>query len=289
MTAANGLRSLPGRLKRGSARAAMSTSWSDRVAMAIALLMVFLALFGGAVAPHGGEQIFSGKELQPPSSDHWFGTDQNGMDVFSRAVVAPRYDVSIGLVGTAIAVVTGVVIGLVAGYLGGIAILLIRTSDMFQAFPVLILAMAVVAFLGQSIVNIILVVGFINAPLYARIAYTQAIRLRKREFIQSAVVSGLSPSRILWRHILPNSLGPVVVQLSVTVGWTILLTAGLSFVGAGLRPPTPEWGSMIAVGANNMVTGQWWAAVFPGLFLAMAIYSFAAVGDYVSRRLTVAA
>jgi peptide/nickel transport system permease protein len=257
--------------------------------MATALLMIFLALFGEAVAPYGGEHIFPGRELQPPSLDHWFGTDQNGMDIFSRAIVAPRFDVSIGLAGTAIAVVIGVVLGLTAGYVGGIAVLLIRTTDMFQAFPVLILAMAVVAFLGQSIVNIILVVGFINAPLYARIAYTQALRLRKREFMQSAIVSGLSPAKILWRHVLPNSLGPVVVQLSITVGWTILLTAGLSFVGAGVRPPTPEWGSMIAIGANNMVTGQWWPVVFPGLFLALAIYSFAAVGDYASRRLTVAA
>lgn len=256
---------------------------SALIAPAISLLFVLLAIAGPIVAPYGGDQIFSGAELQPPSAEHPFGTDRNGMDVLSRVLIAPRIDVIVGLGGTALAVVLGSAFGLVSGFVGRWALVLIRITDVFQAFPVFILAMAVVAFLGQGLHNIILVIGFVNAPLYARIAYAQAWRLRDSEFVLSARVSGMSDAGLLLAHVLPNSVRPIVTQASVTVGWAILLTAGLSFVGAGIRPPEPEWGSMIAIGASDMAAGKWWPAVFPGLALVLAIYCFSSLADLANR------
>ena len=260
--------------------------WAGAV---LALLMVILALIGELVAPYGGEEIIFGSILEPPSALHWFGTDKNGMDVFSRVIIAPRYDVLIGVVGASIAALVGVVVGVLAGYQGRWAVALIRLTDVFQAFPVFILAMAVVVFLGQSLSNIILVIGVINAPLYARISYAQAIRLRRADFTKSALVSGVPQWQIIFRHVVPNSLSPIVAQFSATIGFGILLAAGLSFVGAGIRPPTPEWGAMIAGGTSSMVTGEWWTTVFPGLALAAATFGFASVGELLSERLGVTA
>lgn len=247
--------------------------------------MVVLALVGPMIAPFEPDAIASGQELVPPNSTHWFGTDNNGMDIFSRVISAPRYDVTIGVLATFVAVLVGLSLGLVAGFFGGVANLLVRISDVFQAFPVFILAMATVAFLGSSPRNLVIVVGLINAPLFARIAYSQSSRLRNMGFVDAARIAGRSDASILLSHVAPNSMSPVIAQSSITVGWTILLTAGLSFVGAGLRPPTPEWGSMIAIGASNMITGQWWPALFPGLALGLAVFGFAAIGDVLNRRL----
>lgn len=262
--------------------------WDVRIGVLMALLMIVLVVVGEFIAPYGGEEITADR-LAPPSAEHWFGTDKNGMDLFSRVIIAPRYDVLIGVSGTMVAVILGVLVGVVSGYLGKISRMLIRITDVLQAFPVFILAMAVVVFAGNSISNIILVVGIVNAPLYARISFAQAGRLRDANFVRSAVVSGAGPWTIMVRHILPNSLNPVVAQLSTTVGFTILLTAGLSFVGAGVPPPTPEWGSMIALGTSSLVSGEWWATVFPGLALALATFGFASVGEWIRRRLGVTA
>jgi peptide/nickel transport system permease protein len=264
-------------------------TWASRIGIGVAVLMMVLALFGELVAPYGGDEIISGARLEPPSASHLFGTDENGMDIFSRVLIAPRYDVLIGVSGTLVAVALGVTVGVLSGYVGRAATWLIRITDVLQAFPVFILAMAVVVFAGQNIRNIILVVGIVNAPLYARISHAQANRLRDAEFARSAIVSGLRPSQVLVHHVLPNCLNPVVAQLSVTVGFTILLTAGLSFVGAGIRVPTPEWGSMIALGTSNLVTGEWWPTLFPGLALAAAIFGFSSVGDWLRQRLGVTA
>ena len=256
---------------------------SALIAPAAALVFVVLAIAGPLIAPYEGDQIFAGVELQPPSAQHLFGTDRNGMDVLSRVLIAPRIDVIVGVGGTALAVVIGSALGLIAGFIGRWALIFVRITDVFQAFPVFILAMAVVAFLGQGLHNIILVIGFVNAPLYARIAYAQAWRLRGSEFVLSARVSGMSDAGLLLSHVLPNAVRPIVTQASVTVGWAILLTAGLSFVGAGIRPPEPEWGSMIAIGASDMASGRWWPAVFPGLALVLAIYSFSSLADLANR------
>jgi peptide/nickel transport system permease protein len=270
-------------------RRTLTRPWGLYLGAAVAVVMILLAIGGEAIAPYGPDQIDPAAQLQPPSSAHLFGTDQNGMDVFSRVIIAPRYDVLIGVAGAALAALIGVAVGIAAGYLGRGAVALIRLTDVFQAFPVFILAMAIVVFLGQSLVNIILVVGIINAPVYARVSHAQAVRLREANFARSAIVSGIPQWRVLVQHIFPNSLGPIVSQFSATIGFAILLTAGLSFVGAGIRPPTPEWGSMIALGTSNMVSGEWWPTVFPGLALAATTFGFAAVGELMGRRLGVTA
>lgn len=267
----------------------LRTPLSLKMGAGLAVLMVGLAMLGEVIAPYGGDEIIAGARLQPPSLDHLFGTDKNSMDIFSRVIIAPRYDVLIGVSGTLIAMLVGVAIGVTSGYVGRWAQLLIRVTDVLQAFPVFVFAMAVVVFAGQSIRNIIIVVGIVNVPLYARIAYAQSIRLKDANFARSAMISGIRSSRVLTQHIVPNSLNPVVAQLSVTVGFTILLTAGLSFVGAGIRVPTPEWGSMIALGTSNLVTGEWWPTFFPGVALTAAIYGFSSVGEILRRRLGVTA
>jgi peptide/nickel transport system permease protein len=242
-----------------------------------------LAVIGPYIGPYGAEEL-TGAVLAAPSSSHWFGTDQNGMDVFSRVLAGARYDVLIGVTSTALALMIGITFGVAAGFLGGIARLLIRLTDTLQAFPVFILAMAVIAFAGQSVVVVIAVVGVINSPVYARMAYAQSSRMGGLGFVDAARVSGASPTRILRRHIVPNTMSPAIGQIAITIGFAILLTAGLSFIGVGIRPPTPEWGSMVALGAGGIVSGQWWPAVFPGVALALAIFSFSLIGDAVTRR-----
>jgi peptide/nickel transport system permease protein len=214
------------------------------------------------------------------------GTDVSGMDIFSRVIYSGRIDLTIALFGTLFSLLIGSPLGLIAGYFSGtkgvwgwISEGIMRSADVLQAFPVFVLAIGLVAALGQSVRNVIFAIAFVNAPIYLRLLRTQALSLRERRFVEAARVAGNSELRIVFRHILPNAAAPAIVQLSVTMGWAVLLTAGLSFVGAGVEVPTPEWGSMIAVGAQNMITGQWWPALFPGIAIALTVLGFALVGD----------
>ena len=159
-----------------------------------------------------------------------------------------------------------------------------RIADLVQALPVFVVAMALVAASpGSKMLNIIFVVALINSPVYLRLARTQVLAVRDRTFVESARAMGNSNRAILRRHVLPNSLGAVLVQLSVNVGWAILLTAGLSFVGAGIQVPTPEWGSMISSGAGNIITGGWWISMFPGLALGLTVFGFAITGETIAK------
>jgi peptide/nickel transport system permease protein len=153
-----------------------------------------------------------------------------------------------------------------------------RGADVLQAFPVFVFAIALVASLGQTIQTVVLAIAFVNAPIYLRLMRAQVMSIREMRYVEASLVAGASDLRTIFRHIVPNAMGPVLAQLSVNVGWAILLTAGLSFVGAGVRAPTPEWGSMIAMGFQNVVTGQWWPSVFPGLALAVTVFGFSLVG-----------
>ena len=153
-----------------------------------------------------------------------------------------------------------------------------RTADVLQAFPVFVFAIALVAIFGQSIVSIIFAIAFVNTPIYLRLMRQQVMSIRGMRFVDAAVVAGVSDFRIIRAHIIPNAIAPVLAQLSINVGWSILLTAALSFVGAGVRAPTPEWGSMIATGFQNVMTGQWWPSVMPGIALAVTVFGFALVG-----------
>ena len=250
----------------------------------IALIALFLAAVGPMIVPYDPVTASPGNQLQPPSLRHIMGTDNNGMDVFSRVVASPRTDLTIAIFGTLGAILAGVPLGLVAGYYRGfLSEVLMRVSDIVQSFPVFLLGMALVVVTGQDIKNVIYVVAAINCPIYVRLVRSQVLFLRERMFIEAARALGGRDRWLIREHVLPNAIGPVVANASVTIGWAILLTAGLSFIGAGVRVPTPEWGLMIAGGAKNIYTGEWWASVFPGIALAITVLSFALVGEALSH------
>jgi len=246
----------------------------------IVTLAIVLAVVGPVIAPFDAQTAYPGNQLQPPSVRHLMGTDSNGMDVFSRVIASPRTDLTIAILGTLGAIVLGVPLGLIAGYYRGfLSELLMRMSDIVQSFPVFLLGMALVVVTGQEIRNVVYVVATINCPIYVRLVRSQVLFLRERPFIEAARALGGRDRWLIREHILPNSIGPVVANASITIGWAILLTAGLSFIGAGVRVPTPEWGSMIAVGAKNVYTGEWWPSVFPGVALALTVLGFALLGE----------
>jgi peptide/nickel transport system permease protein len=251
-------------------------------AMAFVLfaLILLLALFGPWMVPYDPLATYTGDALQPPSADHWFGTDNLGRDLFSRVVVATRLDLSIALVAVALSFVFGSALGAVAGYYGGwIDRLSGRLLDTIMAFPLFVLAMGIVAAAGNTVENIVYATAIINLPFYARMARAEVNVRRNAGFVQAARLSGNSDWRILALHIFPNTLPPMMVQISLNMGWAILNAAGLSFIGLGVRAPTPEWGIMVAEGANYIISGEWWLVVFPGAALVLAVFTFNLLGD----------
>jgi peptide/nickel transport system permease protein len=250
---------------------------SFAVGYAIVAIVIVVALFAPWLAPYGPMTADPTVYLLPPGGSHPLGTDGAGMDIFSRVVFAPRVDLAIAMIGG--------VIGAVVGYYEGqrawrraISTLVMRSADVLQAFPVFVFAIALVAVFGQSVKSIILAIAFVNTPIYLRLMRIQVLSVSKLRYVEAAYVAGASDAAILRRHVIPNAIAPLLAQLSVNIGWSVLLTAGLSFVGAGVVAPTPEWGSMIAMGFQNIVTGQWWPSVFPGIALCITVLGFALVG-----------
>lgn len=216
---------------------------------------------------------------------HWFGTDAAGLDVFSRVIAAPRTDMVIGLAALALSLVAGTLLGLIAGYYRNwMTESLMRTSDVVQSFPVFILAMMLVALAGRQAINLIITLGVLYTPIYLRLTRSQVLAQRQRSYVEAARATGNRELSIALKHVLPNSLTPSLIQASVTIGWAILLTAGLSFVGAGVRPPTPEWGVMIATSANQVILGEWWPSVFPGIAISVTVFGYAIVGNALEQR-----
>ena len=256
------------------------------IGLVIVSISFFLAVFGPYIGPYPTETALPGPPLQPPSFQHVMGTDVSNMDIFSRVIAAPRIDLTIALVSTAIAFSLGLVLGVISGFFAtgkGPARLaseiIMRGADIIQSFPVFIFALALVGFRGPGAINVIAALAFLNIPFFLRITRGAVLQVRERPFIEAARCAGNSEWRIAFFHILPNALTPPVANISPTIGFSILLTSGLSFVGAGVPVPTPEWGSMIAIGAPNMMTGQWWTALFPGLALGITVFGFALAGD----------
>jgi peptide/nickel transport system permease protein len=244
-------------------------------------LFVLAAIFAPLITPYGPETPTL-EFRSPPSAAHWFGTDATGLDVFSRVIYAARIDLFVGIMGTILSMSVGVVAGLLVGYYRGwMTELVMRTADLLQAFPPFVLAMALVAVAGPRLQNVILVIGFLNAPVFLRLVRSEVLTFRERPVMEAARCVGNRDYRMLRYYLAPNTLEAALVQASVNVGWAIMLTAGLSFVGAGIPVPTPEWGSMVSIGAPMMITGEWWAAFFPGMAIAMCVLSFAAVGEAV--------
>jgi len=250
------------------------------VAFALFLLFVAVALFGPALAPHSPLASNTAEALHPPDARHWFGTDQLGRDVFSRIVVATRLDLGIAAGAVTLAFVFGTGMGLAAGFFGGWPDRIIgRLTDTIMAFPLFVLAMGIVAAMGNTVTNIIYATAIINLPLYARLARAEANIRRDAGYVEAARLAGNSEIRIVVGHILPNIMPLMIVQASLTLGYAILNAAGLSFIGLGVRPPTAEWGIMVAEGASSIVSGEWWEALFPGLALMLAVFCFNLLGD----------
>ncbi len=249
-------------------------------AMALFTLFVLMALLGPSLVPYDPLASDSAVALQPPSAAHWFGTDALGRDIFSRTVVATRLDLGIAVSAVALSFLIGMPLGLAAGFFGGWwDRIIVRAADTIMAFPLFVLAMGIVAALGNTVGNIVLATAIINLPFYVRVARAEANVRREAGWIEAARLSGNGDARILAVHLFPNSLPPAMVQVSLNMGWAILNAAGLSFIGLGVRPPTPEWGILVAEGAQFIVSGEWWVSFFPGVVLMLAVFSFNLLGD----------
>ncbi|MDB5502609.1 MAG: peptide transporter permease [Tardiphaga sp.] len=249
-------------------------------AFGLLVLIVFAAVFGPYIVPWDPLASDTAQALKAPSASHWFGTDQLGRDIFSRVIVATRLDFFIAIASVLLVFAMGGLAGIASGYFGGWTDRIVgRIADTIMAFPLFVLAMGIVAALGNTVQNIIIATAIVNFPLYARVARAEANVRRDAGFVQAARLSGNSEMRILLVHILPNIMPIMIVQMSLTMGYAILNAAGLSFIGLGVRPPTAEWGIMVAEGASFMVSGEWWIALFPGLALMIAVFCFNLLGD----------
>ena len=247
----------------------------------IVILLYLVAMLAPLLAPYDpiAQTDIARTGYLSPRADHLFGTDRFGRDVFSRIIYGSRISLSIGFIATALSITIGTLLGAIAGYFGGkVDATIMRFTDMVLAFPRLILLIMIVALFSPSITVIIVVLGLTQWPGTTRIVRGDVLSLREREFIQAARALGMSQFRILMRHIIPNVLAPVIVTATLGIGNTIVMEAGLSFLGLGVQPPTPTWGSMVAEGKDNLI-GAWWVATFPGLTIVLVVLAFNLVGD----------
>jgi peptide/nickel transport system permease protein len=243
-------------------------------------MFLLLALLAGLITPFTPRETDMNAVLAPPSRDHLMGTDYVGMDIFSRIIYATRVDLSIAFLAVFMSIVIGVPFGAIVGYTGGLADeVAMRMMDGLNAFPQFILCMAMVAALGQQDWVLVVTIGVVGVPVYVRLMRAETLSTKGRTFVEAARCVGNPTWRVVFRHILPNSLGPILVQLTISMSWAILNLAGLSFVGLGVRIPTPEWGLMINIGAEMVMTGQWWVSLFPGLAIILAVLGFNLMGD----------
>ena len=256
--------------------------------LVLATALVVIAIFAPLIAPYPGDAGSATHPLEsflPPSSHHWFGTDDVGRDVFSRVVYGARISLSVAAIVIAFSCIVGVPLGIAAGYFGGIVDnVLMRVTDIFLAFPALLLALALASVLTPSVGNATLAIAVTWWPWYARLARGQAASVAGRPYIESCRALGISPFRTLFRHVLPNSVTPVIVQASLDVGGVILTAAALSFLGLGAQDPTPEWGLLVSKGEAYFTT-QWWLVTFPGAAILLAALAYNLVGDGLRDRL----
>ena len=273
-----------------------STSLSNRIANRIrgvsrlsptatagVLIILFfgvLAMFSGGFMTHDPVSSYPDRILEAPSAEHWFGTDGNGMDVFSRVIYGAKFGFGIAIPAVIISVLIGVPVGLIAGYRGGLLDeVLMRFFDGLRVFHSIILALAVVAATGQSLINVVLVLGFLDSPVFARVVRSEVLALRSSIFVESAIAAGNPTWRILFVHLLPNSIQGAMAQTAVRAAWAVRISATLAFLGVGIQAPTPEWGAMIRQGAEFMITGQWWVGIFPGVALIFLVFGLNLFGD----------
>ncbi|MGQ9478346.1 MAG: nickel transporter permease [Candidatus Bipolaricaulia bacterium] len=248
----------------------------------VVLLLVLIALFAPWLAPHPEASLGATRikeRFQPPSLKYPFGTDELGRDVLSRVLYGSRVSLEVGVIAIGLALLIGVPLGVIAGYSGGkLDELIMRITDIFLSFPTLLLAMAISAMLGPTLRNAMIAIAISWWPWYTRLLRSEAVAVKERDFVEAARAMGASWGKIVFRHILPNCLAPIIVQGSMDFGSIILTSASLSFLGLGAQPPTPEWGLMISTSRTFFLT-HWWIVTFPGLAIFVAVLSFNLVGD----------
>nr|MBO2498293.1 ABC transporter permease [Acidimicrobiia bacterium] len=267
---------------RSRLRTTAETVLRNRLAvfgLVILVLLVLVALAAPLIAPYTINEVDVANRLQGPSSQHWFGTDELGRDVFSRVIIASRVSLQVGFVSVGIALGLGVPVGLIAGYYGGrIDSILMRLMDILFSIPAIVLAIAILAALGPDIVNAMIAIGVVYTPIFARITRGSVLTLRDAVFVQAARSIGASDLRIIGNHVFPNVIAPIIVQTSLSLAFAILAEAALSFLGLGVQPPNPAWGRMLSEGRAFFQQAPW-MAIFPGLAIFATVFAFNALGD----------
>jgi len=266
--------------RANQARRVLARNPVSAVALLFIPALTALAVLAPWIAPFDPDATDLDHVLQGPAGLHWFGTDQVGRDVFSRVLVAARLDLAIAVSAVLLSFVIGTVIGGAAAFYGGLPDRLIgRLTDVLMTFPLFVVAMAMVAALGNSIQSIVLASAVVNLPFFVRLARSEISVLRSQQFVEAARAGGNSEWQILFDFMIPNALPTLTVQVSTGLGWAVLNAASLSFIGLGIRPPTAEWGIMVAEGAANILSGFWWLAIFPATALTLTVLSFNLLGD----------
>jgi peptide/nickel transport system permease protein len=249
------------------------------VGAAIVLFFILIAVLAPFLAPYGvNEQVLTNRNA-PPSADHWFGTDDFGRDILSRVIYGTRISLWIGFVAVLGSVIVGCFLGIIAGYYGRwIDTLISRIFDVMLAFPSILLAIAVVAVLGPSLQNALIAIAIINIPNFGRLIRSKVLSVKQEEYIMAARAVGMSDERILLHHVLPNSLGPIIVQGTLAIATAIIEAAALGFLGLGAQPPMPEWGKMLADSRQYIIQAPW-TVIFPGLSIVLTVLGFNLMGD----------
>ena len=254
----------------------------NRLAMfgfCLLLALILTAIFANVLAPYPEEAQDLTASFQPPSAQHFFGTDEYGRDIFSRLIYGSRISIAIGAVAATLSALIGIVIGSLAGFYGGkVDNVLMRLIDIMMAIPSTLLGISIVAALGNGIRNVIIAVAIGAVPSYARIVKASILSVKEQEFVEAARANGASDFHIIFHHILPNCLAPIIVQITMGVAKAILEASALSFIGLGVQPPSAEWGAMLSAG-RSYIRRAWWIVTFPGLALAMLIFGLNLFGD----------
>ena len=274
-------REAAGRLRRTSraVQPFLAESWLNGLGAVLVVLVLLLAVFGPLIAPQNPDQVNLLAVLQPPSVHHWFGTDSLGRDIFSQVLAGARISIEVAVIILSLSVVFGTALGIMSGLAGGLVDeIIMRITDLFLAFPGFILAAAIAATLGPSLQHTVLALAVVFWPWYTRLIRGQVLALREREFVLAARVARAGTMWIATRHLARNVLAILIVQVSLDVGYAILATSSLSFLGLGAQPPSPEWGALIASGRSYIQTAWWWT-VFPGVALALTVLGFNLLGD----------
>jgi len=250
-----------------------------QVGAVIMLILYVIALAAPWLAPYDPNATDIRNRLKPPSAEHWFGTDRYGRDVFSRMLYGARISLSVGFVAVGISVTIGTLVGAIAGYFGGVVDnVLMRLVDIVISLPGLMFLILVIALFGRSIIHIMVVIGLLSWPGVARLVRGEFLSLREREFVEAARAVGVDDLRLMFRHLLPNAIAPVVVAATLGVAGAIITEAGLSYLGLGVPPPAPSWGNMVQEG-QQLIRRAWWLITFPGAAILIAVMSFNLIGD----------